>query len=244
MMKKYFLLVSAALAVSIPIIPAVVQGAQSEYASRRADALRGFSSQRKRILSNINSDPAEVSHRLIWEVVRPMGDDPRVLELCDQLVSQSTNPITAVVAFDAVGGILDLYAEQIKSSGGTKKILLLIDKGLGHKEMRVKIAALKTLQSLGAEGQSKQSTAYMKVFRDTPVVQVNYETNLEMLRLVLPFVKDAKVNPAHRQILKSAAEKYNLMSILRSRVDDPALVGTPKEKLQAFETWKEIMLSK
>lgn len=74
----------------------------------REDGLQYIGTNLELVREQLNGDPAVLDRILIGDLARPVGDDPRVLALCEEIIDKSTNTAiidSATACIDVIAGI-------------------------------------------------------------------------------------------------------------------------------------------
>jgi hypothetical protein len=94
------------------------------------------------------NDPVSLEHLLIWDMVRPAGDDPRVLDTCIYVIDHSTTTGSIWEAVSAVGLIASNWGPRLPKNAWPKMAAAL-DRASKHDDFRVRSAAARDLVGFG-----------------------------------------------------------------------------------------------
>ena len=208
------------------------------------DARVFFEKNRDRVRALIERDPNEAGVRLVYDIVRPMGDDPRVLEFCEDLIAHGTNPAAAEVVLGATRSIVLYYGDEIKNAKRVPIVLRIVDIGLQNPSVGVRLAAAEVIKVLGPRYDARLQSAYVEVFAAEVAPTVDDGARKDMVRVIRGLLQRSKSDRKIRSLIRTATEKYNLLAFFRSRIDVPQQPGTQAERMNDFEAWQLIMWSK
>jgi hypothetical protein len=131
------------------------------------------------VRANMNSNPGVVSLRLSDELALPIGDDPRVLELCADVVAHSTSIRSVHSAVNAIHIIIQRWQPgMFGRSNWRRRIAAALNPALESKDFDIRLSAVKALADLG--GQHKER-AYAQLKRE-----LNDDNRSRILSAMLP----------------------------------------------------------
>ena len=191
------------------------------------------------------NDPKALNNVLIWDMARPAGDDPRVLDTCIYVIDHTTNTESASVALSA----LELVAS--KAPKGKPLIAATLQRIYKRENFQLQIAVVRVFLQMGDEyraagyqlGQDILKRYRTKVPDETLVRQVPYlETVPESFQLASDVIEKSTNSAAVAQAVddlrgpieqganetsSSKTESYlRLLRIVLKRKDMPLLLRT------------------
>ncbi len=214
-----------------------------EDTSSRLDARAFFAKNCDKVRSLIGSDPNEAGVRLEWEIVRPMGDDPRVLGFLEELISDSPSSFAAEVVLAETRSVVEYYSDEIRKARTVPVVLRIVDRGLRNPNVGARLMAAEVLRALGPQYDARLQAAYLDVFATEVAPSVDDSARKDMVRVVRGLLRRVNADPRTRRLIRTATEKYNLLAFFRSRIEVPQQPGTLAERMKDFEAWQRLMWS-
>lgn len=188
---------------SVMLWPPVFAGTIS-----RQEGLEQLDRNIEEVRKFMNSDPEKMDQTLAWYIVRPVGDDPRVLALCDEIIQGSTNPISVLRAVSDVEGIMTFHGERIAKARRKKAVEAVLRHALSNTSPLVRLQAADALRLVDKKAMTR---AYVDIF-NAPTIQVDDNVRWSMI-LGVKRLLDSGQAP-ERNVVRTATEKYGLLDFL------------------------------
>jgi hypothetical protein len=116
---------------------------------------------------NIGTSPSLVASYLIETLAVPIGDDPRVLELCKEILSKSTGTVETRAVTEALATIADSHVGFFTSGARKTAIAEPLRKLLVYPDRQVQLMAADSLDALGAAFREEAARYYLGLL-ETP----------------------------------------------------------------------------
>lgn len=193
------------------------------------------------VRKNISSNPEEVEDYLVWQLARPIGDDPRVLALCREVAEKGTSTET----LSSVLGALDIINEwhPARSSRDKQKaqIAEIARLLMRHENWRVKTGAIRVISNLGSPYAEEAARFYIDILSspnpggNTDPQQRDLAYQLAIRRLLELKWKDSY--PA----IQAATRKYGLLDSFRKWLEEEPKRIKLSHNEKFLEEWERAM---
>lgn len=184
------------------------------------------------IQEDISGDPKNI--RLLFYLIAPAGDSPKVPKICTEVVQKSTNTadiqaavLTAISAFGAV--------EKTDREKRRPEYIAVLTSALNKKDIRIKLSAAEALYWID---EPAMGPAYRNIF-DGPKLEADDAARFQMILAVRRLLTLQHTNTS--DIIREAAEKYDLITFLDKAVKSGHLAGAQKADEEVLKQMKEIV---
>jgi hypothetical protein len=179
--------------------------------------------------AQIDKDIPELSRIATWILARPIGDDPRVLAFCDEVIVKSTTTRSALRGTDCLETAVIFHRDELAQKRLLPRIRVSAEHALGKDSVSVNLAGAKLLFSIGAKNDSY--AAYSRVFQKASNVSLDDDTKWDLIRAINALL-DVKVQSLQNSIL-DVTSKQNLLDYFKQNISDERAPGRG-EDLQIF----------
>ena len=227
MMKTHPFAVLLALILSTSFIPTHVFG----QILSRTDALEMLDRNVAKIRLEMNASPIDATQRLMT-LGASIGDEPRVIAICDEVIRTSTNTISRRGAVDALKTTMALHGLSVRLHGRTSSVAHALEGALDDVDTQLRLQAIEVYVSLGGRYGRKAEKLYADAF-GTAHSDVDDESKGELIRAIRPLIysKDSALHAA----IRLAVNRANLIPFVQNRVGDPILAGSKVEDEQLLQ---------
>lgn len=204
----------------------------------RKDARNARDRNIQRVREFKGARPNEMTEVLVWYLARPIGDDPKVIALCEELIAQASSTDTVSRTLDGVGAIVDFHRKSL-SAAKLASISQILKKVLSQENLRNRLQAAGIIARMGPKFRADSRLAYIKILQDAAAANLDDDTRWDLVRAIELLLerKEAAVFPAIREL----TERQGLLSYFESHLDDSRAPGRGSD-LQALRAkWKEAL---
>ncbi|MBI5625145.1 MAG: hypothetical protein HY924_15315 [Elusimicrobia bacterium] len=190
----------------------------------------------ERVRELMNSNPEEMGEILGWDMARPIGDDPKVLALCDEVILKSTNPASALRAVGAVQTIMTFHDKKISRQHRRRAIVGVLEHGLANKNLIVQLQAADGYRLLDRK---EMARAYIRIFQ-TPGLQVDDDDVRWSMILGVKRLFD-NMNANASSAIKAVTDRYDLLGFFERSVQEGRFRGTKEDNERLLHRWRGIL---
>lgn len=206
----------------------------------RSEAIKQLDANAARVRAVMNTDSKEVTRTLIWYMANPAGDQPKVLELCADLISKSALPDSVLAAVHGVGGVIDAHVRRKSLTKERKdEIARPLRAAATSTDQRVRFAAVRQLERLG-ESYLREAVGLYQSFLDKPLDasdEIKRRKNRidairELLRIDGTEAADS---------IRKATREDDLLSAFAAQTPQSLSPVVKKETEKFVERWKTVV---
>jgi hypothetical protein len=230
MRQKHF--VALVIVLSLYTIPWVANSASAQESSSGADAPdspnelnrdpRSFDGWAANVRKYMNSDPQMVGLFLDDAVARNLGDDPRALDLCEEVILKSTNSESIDTAVGAIELIDGWWVTDFDVSR-KRRIAVILGEAFNRPDLRIRLDAANILYDMGPQQKKLAYEFYANVLRDPP------DEN--------KFTEFDKKQYGHTK--RFLVEVIRHLLLKEPQPDNILLIRRATSKFQLLDYWKE-----
>lgn len=133
----------------------------------RQRALKHLDKWTKIVRQNMDTRPDDVGQLLAYGMARDIGDDPRVLDLCEEVITKSKNPVSVDHAVGALYLIL-IWHTPVTATRRRERLRRVLNEALEHPEWGIKLSAASTLDKMSTKDAKTSHDLYVKILREPP----------------------------------------------------------------------------
>jgi hypothetical protein len=183
----------------------------------------------------MNSDPERMDQTLAWYIVRPVGDNPRVLALCDEIIQKSTNPKSVLHAVGDVEGMLIFHGARIAKAHRKKAVEAVLRHALEHPSPLVQLQSAETLRLIDKDVMVR---AYVNIL-NSPAISVDDNVRWSMVLGVRRLLESDRAET--RNVVRTASEKYGLVDFLDAALNQGNFRGKREEIETLLQKWRAVL---
>lgn len=207
------------LNLGVSVLPRMARAIDIDPAAARARVDESI----QRVRQNMNSNPDVVQFELYEVLAKNLGDDPRILKLCEELVTKSTSPLSIRHAQGTTHMIQEQFGGKIAARAAA-----IFRKGGERGNIESKAEAAEYLAALGGKYQQEGSKRFALLLKKYPK-----GTNQIIERMIPSFGLTEQVISYYESQLKLSRNKISAdaaLSGLRTIAGTYAQAAGTKDK--------------
>jgi hypothetical protein len=204
----------------------------------RETALQHLNESIASVRKHASTGSSEMGKVLVTNLARPAGDDPRVLAVCDEIVSNSTDTYTIVQVADAINTMLVFHRQVILKQGRIGKVAALIRRLTASENLDIRLRAARVFRLLGPKYAAERISVYTDIFRAASTATLDDHARWELIRAIQETIDSTA--PDLRAAIRDLSEKQGLVKFLEDFLNDQRIPGRGQGLDRLLKKWKAL----